>query len=103
MKERGRLVFTVREMKDPGKLSVPFGGTFTGNFVIALHFWKEHQGHFRQTDILREGSQQLTSTLGLAALPNEFLGQPVSVAERWAKTGMPVVHQGRSVTPIPRG
>lgn len=32
----------------------------------------------------------------------DFLGQPVSVAERWAKTGMPVVHQGRAVTADPR-
>jgi hypothetical protein len=27
-----------------------------------------------------------------------FLGQPVSVAERWAKSGMPVARQGRFVT-----
>lgn len=27
-----------------------------------------------------------------------FLGQPVSVAQRWAKNGMPVSHQGRFVT-----
>ena len=27
----------------------------------------------------------------------DFLGQPVSVAQRWAKTGMPVGKQGRSV------
>jgi|SRR5215468_3674618 hypothetical protein len=27
----------------------------------------------------------------------EYLGQPVSVAERWAKEGMPVEHKGRSV------
>ena len=27
----------------------------------------------------------------------EFLGQPVSVAQRWAKTGMPIAHQGRAV------
>jgi hypothetical protein len=26
-----------------------------------------------------------------------FLGQPVSVAQRWAKTGMPVARQGRFV------
>jgi hypothetical protein len=32
----------------------------------------------------------------------EFLGQPVSVAVRWAKTGMPVVHQGRTVTADPQ-
>ena len=28
----------------------------------------------------------------------EFLGQPVSVAQRWAKTGMPVSHEGQKVT-----
>ena len=27
----------------------------------------------------------------------EFLGQPVSVAQRWARTGMPVTHDGRRV------
>ena len=27
-----------------------------------------------------------------------FLGQPLSVAQRWAKTGMPVTRQGRFVT-----
>jgi hypothetical protein len=27
-----------------------------------------------------------------------FLGQPVSVAQRWAKSGMPVARQGRFVT-----
>ena len=30
-----------------------------------------------------------------------FLGQPVSVAQRWAKTGMPVKRQGRFVTTSP--
>ena len=28
----------------------------------------------------------------------EFLGQPVSVAQRWAKSGMPITHEGRSIT-----
>jgi len=28
----------------------------------------------------------------------EFLGQPVSVAQRWAKSGMPTEHEGRSIT-----
>ncbi len=28
----------------------------------------------------------------------EFLGQPVSVAQRWAKSGMPVAREGRSIT-----
>ncbi len=30
-----------------------------------------------------------------------FLGQPVSVAQRWAKTGMPVKREGRFVTTSP--
>jgi hypothetical protein len=30
-----------------------------------------------------------------------FLGQPVSVAQRWAKTGMPVNRSGRYVTAVP--
>lgn len=32
---------------------------------------------------------------------SEFLGQPVNVAQRWAKTGMPVTRQGRYVTATP--
>ena len=31
----------------------------------------------------------------------EFLGQPISVAERWAKSGMPVTHDGRRVQASP--
>ena len=31
----------------------------------------------------------------------EFLGQPVSVAQRWATTGMPVSRQGRFVVANP--
>ena len=27
----------------------------------------------------------------------DFLGQPISVAERWVKSGMPVTHVGRRV------
>jgi len=27
----------------------------------------------------------------------EFLGQPITVAQRWAKSGMPVTHDGRRV------
>ena len=30
-----------------------------------------------------------------------FLGQPVSTAQRWAKTGMPVIRQGRHVVASP--
>ncbi len=31
----------------------------------------------------------------------EFLGQPTSVAQRWAKSGMPVTHVGRRVLASP--
>lgn len=31
----------------------------------------------------------------------KFLSQPVSVAQRWGKTGMPVKRQGRFVTAVP--
>jgi len=31
----------------------------------------------------------------------DFLGQPVSVAQRWAKSGMPVTHEGRRVQASP--
>jgi hypothetical protein len=30
-----------------------------------------------------------------------FLGQPVKVAQRWAKGGMPIVRVGRSITASP--
>jgi hypothetical protein len=30
-----------------------------------------------------------------------FLGQPVNVAQRWAKSGMPIVRVGRSITASP--
>jgi hypothetical protein len=30
-----------------------------------------------------------------------FLGQPISVAERWANSGMPVIHEGRRVQASP--
>jgi hypothetical protein len=30
-----------------------------------------------------------------------FLGEPVSVAQRWATEGLPVVREGRSVTTTP--
>lgn len=33
----------------------------------------------------------------------EFLGQPVNVVERWAKSGMPVSHRGRNVVASPDG
>jgi hypothetical protein len=31
----------------------------------------------------------------------EFLGEPVSVVQRWGRTGMPVSRQGRSVVTSP--
>jgi hypothetical protein len=30
-----------------------------------------------------------------------FLGQPVSTAQRWAKSGMPITRQGRNVVTTP--
>ena len=30
-----------------------------------------------------------------------FLGQPTSVVQRWAKSGMPVIHEGRHVQASP--
>jgi hypothetical protein len=35
------------------------------------------------------------------AAHRKFLGQPVSVAQTWAKTGMPVARQGRLVVASP--
>jgi len=34
---------------------------------------------------------------GWAQIAN-FLGQPVAVAQRWARSGMPVAREGRSIT-----
>ena len=31
----------------------------------------------------------------------DFLGQPTSVAQRWARSGMPVIHEGRRVQASP--
>jgi hypothetical protein len=31
----------------------------------------------------------------------DFLGQPTSVAQRWARSGMPVIHEGRHVQASP--
>ncbi len=31
----------------------------------------------------------------------DFLGQPTSVVQRWAKSGMPVIHDGRQVQASP--
>jgi hypothetical protein len=32
----------------------------------------------------------------------DFLGQPTSVAQRWARSGMPVIHEGRRVQAFAR-
>ena len=32
----------------------------------------------------------------------KFLGQPMAVAQRWAKEGMPVQRKGRSMTAVPQ-
>ena len=44
----------------------------------------------------RESTEQSETLQGWQEIA-EFLGQPVSVAERWAHTGMPVEHKGRRV------
>jgi hypothetical protein len=31
----------------------------------------------------------------------EFLGQPINVAQRWGRTGMPITRQGRNVVATP--
>jgi len=48
----------------------------------------------------REGLQQSGSLKGWGKIA-DFLGQPVSVAQRWAKNGMPIRHEGRSVVGSP--
>jgi hypothetical protein len=44
-----------------------------------------------QPESVLKGWQQIAS----------FLGHPVAVVQRWAKTGMPVQRQGRYVTAVP--
>ncbi len=45
----------------------------------------------------KQQKPQLKGWRGIAA----FLGQPVAVAQRWAKEGMPVKKEGRYVTTTP--
>jgi hypothetical protein len=45
-------------------------------------------------------ASQATSLRGWQQIAH-FLGQPVSVTQRWAKTGMPVSKSGRSITASP--
>ena len=52
----------------------------------------------KKTKPAREQNQQQPDVLKSWPKIAEFLGQPVSVAQRWAKSGMPVAHEGRSVT-----
>jgi len=33
----------------------------------------------------------------------QFLGQPIAVAQRWARSGMPVKREGRFITASPEG
>ena len=44
----------------------------------------------------RESAEATESLKGWQQIA-DFLGQPVSVAERWAQTGMPVEHKARRV------
>ena len=48
-----------------------------------------------------ESQPQPTSLKGWQQVAG-FLGQPVSVAQRWAMTGMPVAREGRFVTAPPK-
>jgi hypothetical protein len=45
----------------------------------------------------KNGSEVLKGWAEIA----KFLGQPLSVAERWAKSGMPVKREGRHITASP--
>ena len=45
----------------------------------------------------KAGSESLKGWSEIA----KFLGQPVSVAERWAKSGMPIKREGRHITASP--
>ena len=51
-----------------------------------------------------EGSSGATQPRALKGWQEiaHFLGQPLSVAQRWAQTGMPVSRSGRYVTALPR-
>ena len=42
----------------------------------------------------------MAALIGWPAI-GKYLGQPVSVAQRWAKSGMPVERKGRSMTARP--
>jgi hypothetical protein len=44
----------------------------------------------------KEASQPEEALKGWQTIA-DFLGQPISVVERWAKSGMAVAHQGRRV------
>jgi hypothetical protein len=50
------------------------------------------RGDSKKAPALLKGWQQIA----------EFLGEPVSVVERWASEGMPVSRQGRFVTAVPQ-
>ena len=55
----------------------------------------------KKTEWASEQNQEQPGVLKSWPKIAEFLGQPVSVAQRWAKSGMPVAHEGRSVTASP--
>jgi hypothetical protein len=59
---------------------------------------------YRQVqEIARRTSNRKSFRSTSSSFARGFLGQPVSVAQRWAKTGMPVTRQGRFVTASPDG
>ena len=55
------------------------------------------RGKKRSTKAKPTVRPQATSLKGWLQIAG-FLGQPISVAQRWAKTGMPVTREGRFVT-----
>jgi len=54
----------------------------------------------RKQDAKAKPQPEPKSLTGWQQITN-FLGQPISVAQRWAKNGMPVRHRGRFVTASP--
>ena len=74
-----------------------------GRIIRATSF---HKGQEESREKGREISEQIAKSLyshhaqRLAQI-STFLSQPASVAQRWAKDGMPLKRQGRFVTATP--
>ncbi len=57
---------------------------------------KSGTGELRQMSKITNEPSRLEGWQQISA----FLGQPISVAQRWAKSGMPVTHEGHRVHAI---